>query len=296
VKRKAAPSSDAKPKRSVSDKQHRPFDSSDGDGEDEPASSSSEALKKSHKKTPQKGTHEVSVKSEPRASLIQHYLRHGVRAKPTLALTQAEKATFDGLIHEELDLNGGARFVVAYQRQIDAALGGAPQALERFAEYFLSVAYGEDEATGRARFVIGIVRDCVGYVPDILDYFADSYPFMNVKSSLIGNSKEIETLKLSEYKKRVHESYVNGTYCYGPLLQTSIVGVRSEEIGGYFPKFIDDFIETNPFLRLALPWSRLSVNENIDPRMSDDGPIIWARPGEQMIPTSQLKFDANKKK
>jgi hypothetical protein len=112
---------------------------------------------------------------------------------------------------------------------------------------------------------------------------------MIVKSSLILNSKEINTERISEYRNNVNSTYLNGTYRYGPLLQTSLVGVRNEEIGDYFPEFIRDHLEDNCFLRHVMPWGDLSRNENMNPMNSDDGPIIWARPGEQMIPTSNIK-------
>jgi hypothetical protein len=72
-------------------------------------------------------------------------------------------------------------------------------------------------------------------------------------------------------------------------LQTSLVGVRNEEIGDYFPEFISEHLESNDFLRLVMPWGAFSQNEDMNPMNSDDGPIIWVRPGEQMIPTSNAK-------
>ena len=140
-----------------------------------------------------------------------------------------------------------------------------------------------------ANYVIGIVRNSARQLPDILDYFAENYPNMIVKTSLLLNSKEINTLRISEYRKHVNSTYLNGTFRYGPLLQTSLVGVRNEEIGDYFPDFIENHLEKNSFLYHAMPWSDLSVNEKMSPMNSDDGPIIWARPGEQMIPTSNFK-------
>ncbi len=125
-----------------------------------------------------------------------------------------------------------------------------------------------------ANYVLGIVRNSAHYMPDLLDYFADNHPTMTVKTSLLLNNKEINTLKISEYRKNVNSSYLNGTYRYGPLLQTSIVGIRNEEIGGYFPNLIE-IIEKNSFLKKSLPWSKFSINENTDPQKSDDGPIIW---------------------
>jgi lysine-specific demethylase 9 len=198
-----------------------------------------------------------------------------------------ELKLFNSLIHIELDLNGGAHVIWCDQLDLDEKLQSKIQ-LDRFYEHFIHLVYSENKDTHRANYVLGYIRNSATYLPDLLDYFADTYPQMNVKSSLILNPKDMETLKLSAYKQRVYSTYSNGTYNYGPLLQTSLVGVRNEEIGGYFPEFIRDYLEVNSCLKLVLPWSRLSVNEGMNPRLSDDGPIIWSRPGEQMIPTSKL--------
>ena len=37
-----------------------------------------------------------------------------------------------------------------------------------------------------------------------------------------------------------------------------------------------------------MPWGKLSVVQ-MDPRLSNDGPILWIRPGEQLIPTAELQ-------
>jgi hypothetical protein len=140
-----------------------------------------------------------------------------------------------------------------------------------------------------ANYAIGIVRNSACKLPDIIDYFAENYPQMIVKTSLLLNSKEINTLRISEYRKNVNSTYLNGTFRYGPLLQTSLVGVRNEEIGDYFPDFIENHLEKNNFLNHVMPWGDFSINEKMNPMNSDDGPIIWARPGEQMIPTSNSK-------
>lgn len=36
-----------------------------------------------------------------------------------------------------------------------------------------------------------------------------------------------------------------------------------------------------------MPWGNLSILK-MDPRLSNDGPILWIRPGEQLIPTAEL--------
>jgi hypothetical protein len=41
-------------------------------------------------------------------------------------------------------------------------------------------------------------------------------------------------------------------------------------------------LEECPFLRLLAPWGEWSVFDEKDPGDSDDGPIFWVRPGEQV--------------
>jgi lysine-specific demethylase 9 len=36
-----------------------------------------------------------------------------------------------------------------------------------------------------------------------------------------------------------------------------------------------------------MPWGPLSI-VRMDPRLSNDGPILWIRPGEQLIPTAEI--------
>lgn len=36
-----------------------------------------------------------------------------------------------------------------------------------------------------------------------------------------------------------------------------------------------------------MPWGQLSIVQ-MDPRVSNDGPILWIRPGEQLVPTAEL--------
>ncbi len=147
--------------------------------------------------------------------------------------------------------------------------------------------------TSAATYVLGVVRDSARRMPDLIDYFADKYPHMVVKSSLLLNPREINTERMSDYRQNVNATYLNGTYRYGPLLQTSLVGVRNEEIGDYFPEFLQTHLAANSFLGHVTPWGDLSQLERMSPMNSDDGPIIWARPGEQMIPTSHANLPAS---
>ncbi|KAL8179165.1 UNVERIFIED_CONTAM: Lysine-specific demethylase 9 [Gekko kuhli] len=86
---------------------------------------------------------------------------------------------------------------------------------------------------------------------------------------------------------RVSRTYCCGTYRAGPMRQISLVGAVDEEVGDYFPEFLD-MLEESPFLRMTLPWGTLSSLRLQCRSQSDDGPIMWVRPGEQMIPTADM--------
>ena len=250
-------------------------------------------------------------------------------SQPDLITTESERALFESLISRELDPNGGATVLSVNQKDLvdKLHLPGSEhkELMNKFSLYFLAQVYSEtaiesgvdsesssfkeneqmwqanaaaaaaptslllNQRSQGAAHVLGVVRDSARELPDLLNYFADKYPQMIVKTSLLLNSKEINTLCMSDYRRNVNASYLNGTYRYGPLLETSLVGIRNEEIGDYFPEFIHGHLEKNEFLCHCMPWGDLSINENMSPMNSDDGPIVWARPGEQLIPTTSHK-------
>ena len=58
-----------------------------------------------------------------------------------------------------------------------------------------------------------------------------------------------------------------------------------------------DLLEQSPFLAMSLPWGSLSTLNLSSRGHSDDGPILWVRPGEQLIPTAdQSRHGTPKKK
>ena len=240
-------------------------------------------------------------------------IKHNLKLEPkNFHLTTEEINLFESIMQRKFDPNGGSTILLVNQDDIDKKIISV-DLIEKFSTYFISQVYGEskiendsdltnnnnnnktnddltetlstkendltykpinDKHEKAATYALGIIRNSAAYMPDLLDYLADNHSTMTVKTSLLLNNKEINTLKINEYRKNVNSSYLNGTYRYGPLLQTSIVGIRNEEIGGYFPNLIK-IIEMNPFLKKSLPWSESSINENMDPQKSDDGPIIW---------------------
>lgn len=97
---------------------------------------------------------------------------------------------------------------------------------------------------------MGIVHNAAAYLPDLLDYMADTYPTLTVKNGVLGRNSDIETTTMVQYKEQVCKAYSNGTIRYGPLHQISLVGTVHEEVGGYFPDLLQK-LEENPFLKLV---------------------------------------------
>lgn len=69
----------------------------------------------------------------------------------------------------------------------------------------------------------------------------------------------------------------------------SVVGRVGEETGAYYADLLDT-LERHPVIGRVLPWSSRSILSHMaaDRTRSDDGPILWSRPGEQIIPASEL--------
>ena len=89
------------------------------------------------------------------------------------------------------------------------------------------------------------------------------------------------------FRDGVHKTFHSGTHRNGGLMQISVVGTKQEEVGGYFPEF-NDMMERNPFLKAVMPWGDRSLVHGMPRSKSNDGPIVWARPGEQMVPTADM--------
>uniref|UniRef100_A0A3P8V653 Round spermatid basic protein 1 like n=1 Tax=Cynoglossus semilaevis TaxID=244447 RepID=A0A3P8V653_CYNSE len=197
---------------------------------------------------------------------------------------------FSPMIHLEQQANGGALVVHAYMEQL-AVL--TPAEMQRFAEEFVALSFseGEDHA---AYFVMGIIHGAASYLPDFLDYFSYNFPNSPVKMEVLGK-KDIETTTMANFHTQVKRTYSQGTYRAGAMRQVSLVGAVDEEVGDYFPEFIS-MLEQSPFLERTLPWGTFSSLRLQSPTESDDGPIMWVRPGEQMIPLADMPKSPFKRK
>ncbi|XP_058820268.1 uncharacterized protein LOC131682637 [Topomyia yanbarensis] len=182
----------------------------------------------------------------------------------------------------EVHPNGGASVVHMYQDEINAL----PESeMEELVNEFFAVCFNEDEE-GYADHVMGIVHNAAAYLPDLLEHMAENYANLTVKAGVLGRNSDIETCTMSQYNEQVIKNYSQGTIRYGPLHQISLVGKVHEEVGGYFPDLLKR-LEDNPFLNKTMPWGELSIVQ-MDPRLSNDGPILWIRPGEQLVPTAEI--------
>uniref|UniRef100_A0A6A7FYW2 Round spermatid basic protein 1 n=1 Tax=Hirondellea gigas TaxID=1518452 RepID=A0A6A7FYW2_9CRUS len=212
-----------------------------------------------------------------------------ITAKPTL-----EKYKYGHLMHIETYPNGDATICHMYEDEMSNLTDEEKQ--EAALEFF-EVVFSED-STGYAHHVCGIVHDSAHYMPDLLDYLAEHHANMIVKAGVIGHigrNSDLETFTMQKYKEEVYRGYSGGTFRAGPLHQVSVVGTVHEEVGGYFPPFLD-MLETNPFLKPVMPWGSLSLLHGSPPEKSNDGPIVWVRPGEQLIPTAELGKSPAKRK
>ncbi|KAJ8265413.1 hypothetical protein COCON_G00145120 [Conger conger] len=189
---------------------------------------------------------------------------------------------YSPLIHEERQANGGAAVLHAYADELSAL---EPAEAERFAQEFLRLAFDESPR-GASRYALAVVHGAAAYLPDFLDYFAFNFPSTPVKMEILGK-KDIETTTIANFHSQVNRTYCSGTYRAGPMRQISLVGAVDEEVGDYFPEFLD-MLEESPFLKMTLPWGSLSSLKLECRSQSDDGPIMWVRPGEQMVPTADM--------
>jgi hypothetical protein len=201
-----------------------------------------------------------------------------------------EKYKYKKLMHVEKYSNGGGLILHAYQNEVDKL---SDTEKVEFAQEFMDFTYGEPNE-GVANCCISVVHGAISQMPDLIEHFADTYPNLTVKAGVLGKS-DIETMTMEKYREQLHKSFSAGTFRCGPLLQVSVVGTAQEEVGDYFPEVLDMF-ESDPFLNLVMPWGELSSVRMASRNMSNDGPILWTRPGEQLVPTADMPKSPFKRK
>jgi hypothetical protein len=209
--------------------------------------------------------------------------RIGINRNPVTIDTNLSYLKYGRFYHVEVHPNGEASLVHMYQDELNTL---NKEDLNELVDEFFKLVFSEDE-NGFAYHVIGIIHDAARYLPDLIEHMAENYSNLTVKAGVIGKNNDIETCTMLQYYEQVMKNYSEGTFRYGPLHQISLVGKVHEEVGGYFPDLLGK-LEQDPFLKKSMPWGKLSTVQ-MDPRLSNDGPILWIRPGEQLIPTADLK-------
>jgi len=204
-------------------------------------------------------------------------------ANPCPSLEGSVKYKYGHLMRIETYPNGGGVVLHMWQDEI-RHLSDADQ--EKVAHEFIEEAFTENEE-GYARYCCAIVHNAALYLPDFLEYLGSEHSSMPVKHGIIGHARDLETVDMATYRNKVTETYKAGTFRMGFLDNISLVGTVAEETGGYIPDVLD-MLQESPFLRLTMPWSEKTVTCDMHPTKSNDGPILWMRPGEQSIPTIEL--------
>ncbi|CAH1153537.1 unnamed protein product [Phaedon cochleariae] len=243
--------------------------------------SKSNSKKSSHSSSSSKDRHSYRSDAKPRL------LTNGNYSYPP----ENKSFKYRKYFHIETHTNGGAKILRMYNDEIKHL---SSNEVKDLAKEFFKLAFHEDKE-GHATFVLAVVHGSASYLPDILTYMADNYPNLTVKNGLLSKSSDIETTTMAAYNENVCKTYEAGTVRYGPLHQISIVGTAHEEVGGFFPDILE-MLEESPFLHLTMPWGALSICDQMRPSESNDGPIIWCRPGEQLVPTADLKTPLKRKR
>ncbi|XP_068702117.1 lysine-specific demethylase 9-like [Montipora foliosa] len=209
----------------------------------------------------------------------------------SIRLNPKEKTRLSHLIHTEVDSNGGASMLHVYLDEISEL---RDEKMQKFVKLFFREVFAE-KSNGVPKHVMGVIHNAAAYLPELVEHFGVHHPNLTVKVSSLYKKSDLETLKMSEFSKRVQSTYAFGTYRAGPLLQFSLVGTVQEESGGYFPEFLD-LLEQCLFLRETMPWGTFSALRLSDRNKSNDGPILWVRPGEQVVPTAESKSPFKKRR
>ena len=195
------------------------------------------------------------------------------------------KYKYGFLMKVETSANGLGKVLHMWQHEIDAN-NLLESEIEILSKDFIKETFSENEE-GYAYYCCSVVHGAAAYLPDFLEYLGSEHGSMTIKHGVIGQPRELETTTMANYREKVAENYCAGTFRLGHLDNVSLVGTVAEESGGYIPDVID-MLEENPFLRITLPWGEFSSMDTMMPTKSNDGPILWMRPGEQSIPTVEL--------
>uniref|UniRef100_A0A0K0DS03 JmjC domain-containing protein n=1 Tax=Strongyloides stercoralis TaxID=6248 RepID=A0A0K0DS03_STRER len=193
------------------------------------------------------------------------------------------------LIKVEVDPNGQGEFVRTDWKKVKKLLSIEEQ--KKFIDEFIRLAYWEIDEN--AIFACAIIENGARDIEDMFQWLMKDFSNLPVRYGSLTNKQAIHTTKFKDYYQNVMENYSNGTFRYGGLEALSIVGKKKEECGGVFEEYLKN-LNNNVITGPIMPWGKFTINTNMRPLDSNDGPIFWVRPGEQCFTTDDL--DNNKEK
>lgn len=183
-------------------------------------------------------------------------------------------------VYIETHINGGGTIVHVF---LDVFVKMKEAETKReFAAKVIKEIFAEDK-DGYARHCFGIIHEGVKHMADLLRYIGEQrYPNTNVVREELGESTSC-MCSLQEYVSLVDDTMDSGIHKAGSLRPISLVGTVNEEKGGFYEDVLNA-LASNTFINMTLPWGDLSSHSSSHPTSSDDGPILWVRPGEQIDP------------
>lgn len=160
--------------------------------------------------------------------------------------------------------------------------------IDVFCRQFLRL--GMAEFNELAVFCIAIMENGANGMANCFKMLVNTDPTMVIKyGELTGSS--FKTKPLKRYYNSCLKNYMNGTFRYGPLDAVTLTGRKKEEIGKLYPKILDN-LNAHPFLAPVMPWGEFTEMYGTPREASNDGPILWVRPGEQTVPSTNMKDES----
>ncbi|VDD79246.1 unnamed protein product [Mesocestoides corti] len=213
-----------------------------------------------------------------------HHIEHMLKATQKLSVPPSPRRHLSDFLYVEHYENGGGYILHAYAHEI-ACL--SPENTQLLAKKFFRSLFMERKKRCApmpfSYFCIGVVHGAAKHMPEFVNHIAEKHPNLVVSTSPINAKNASYTTTAKEFAGNVFRTYCNGLYRFGPMHAISLVGVKGEERGDFCEDILE-IIEKDPFLRMILPWGKLSSLSSMDPQKSNDGPILWVRPGEQALP------------
>eukprot|EP00127_Corallochytrium_limacisporum_P003085 Clim_evm14s146 gene=Clim_evmTU14s146 len=189
---------------------------------------------------------------------------------------------FRNMMYVETYENGDGQVLHVYAEDVDQL---PTCKRELFARCYIEESLAEDN-NGHAYYCFSILHQGVANLPNIMRYIATYHGNLKVTKEVFGKNLA-KSLSIEEYVHEVDETFDAGVHQAGPMRNISLAGTVGEETGAYYEDVVA-LMERSPEIKLALPWGGLSTYHQYHPTTSDDGPILWCRPGEQYAALNEL--------